>query len=124
MNKQCHGWVISAIRGVLVVVGEHVKQSQGFRAASTRCSNYWIFSLSITALASLPAMGQVIPNRSAPASQQALIFNAPNGVPIVNIQTPSGGGVSRNRYSQFDVRSQGVILNNAQDAMGVAGALK
>ena len=34
MNKQCYGWVVSAVRGALVVVGEHVKRSQGFSGAS------------------------------------------------------------------------------------------
>ena len=35
MNKQCYGWVVSAVRGALVVVGEHVKRSHGFSGASS-----------------------------------------------------------------------------------------
>ncbi|MBY0445287.1 MAG: filamentous hemagglutinin N-terminal domain-containing protein, partial [Burkholderiales bacterium] len=34
------------------------------------------------------------------------------GKPLVNIQTPSAAGVSRNTYTKFDVDAQGVTLNN------------
>lgn len=39
---------------------------------------------------------------------------APNGTPVVNIQTPSAAGVSRDTYSQFDVQCNGAILNNSR----------
>ncbi|MDR1163307.1 MAG: filamentous hemagglutinin N-terminal domain-containing protein, partial [Candidatus Accumulibacter sp.] len=45
-----------------------------------------------------------------------MILQTGNGVPLVNIQTPSAAGVSRNHYSQFDVQQNGVILNNARTA--------
>lgn len=38
---------------------------------------------------------------------------APNGTPMVNINTPSGAGVSHNQYQQFSVDGRGAILNNA-----------
>jgi len=61
------------------------------------------------------AYADIIADHTAPANQQAVILNAPNGVPLVNIQTPSAAGVSRNSYSQFDVNSNGVILNNSRN---------
>ncbi|MFZ7237127.1 hemagglutinin repeat-containing protein, partial [Avibacterium gallinarum] len=55
-------------------------------------------------------------DKSAPATQQAIILKTANGLPQVNIQTPSPAGVSRNTYSQFDVAEKGAVLNNARKA--------
>lgn len=56
----------------------------------------------------------IIADPSAPAGQRSMVINAANGVPLINIQTPSASGVSRNTYSQFDVNSNGAILNNSR----------
>ncbi|STO92934.1 filamentous hemagglutinin outer membrane protein [Haemophilus pittmaniae] len=55
-------------------------------------------------------------DKSAPGNQQPTVLKTANGLPQVNIQTPSAGGVSRNQYTQFDVAEQGAILNNARKA--------
>ncbi|MBK9445201.1 MAG: filamentous hemagglutinin N-terminal domain-containing protein [Betaproteobacteria bacterium] len=60
------------------------------------------------------ASAQVVAYKAAPASQRPTVLSAGNGVPLVNIQTPSAAGVSRNTYEQFDVQTQGVILNNSR----------
>ncbi|MGO1003638.1 hemagglutinin repeat-containing protein [Lysobacter sp. CA196] len=62
----------------------------------------------------LPALAQVVADPNAPGNQRPTVLQAPNGVPLVNIQTPSAAGVSRNTYSQFDVNREGAILNNSR----------
>lgn len=61
----------------------------------------------------IASQAEIIADQAAPGNQQPTILSAPNGVPLVNIRTPSPEGVSHNTYRQFDVQPQGVILNNS-----------
>ncbi|EDV2742330.1 filamentous hemagglutinin N-terminal domain-containing protein [Salmonella enterica subsp. diarizonae] len=66
-------------------------------------------------LASVSAEARSVIHRdtSAPGNQQPNILTTANGLPQIDIQTPGSGGVSVNRYSQFDVDNRGAILNNS-----------
>ncbi|TNW17051.1 hypothetical protein C5H14_12010, partial [Xylella fastidiosa] len=55
------------------------------------------------------ATAQVVADPHAPGQQRPTILTAPNGAPLINIQTPSPAGVSRNTYQQFDITPQGAI---------------
>ena len=130
MNKQCYRIVFNRTRGLPMAVAEHVasdgKAHGTSRAprlprarargviATIRPLRYSM--LLACGLASLSAHAQIVAHPGAARTQQPTVLTAGNGVPIVNIQTPSAAGVSRNSYSQFDVHSQGAILNNARKA--------
>jgi filamentous hemagglutinin len=58
------------------------------------------------------AQAQILADPSAPGGNRPVVLEAGKGVPLVNITTPTAGGVSMNAYRQFDIQNQGAILNN------------
>ena len=141
MNKKHYKVIFSQVLNQLVVVSELAK-SKG-KATSENVESAEIkTTLKATALSTLfgtltpvhfsimLALGVVFvspaalanadmairADKSAPGNQQPTVLQTANGLPQVNIQTPSAGGVSRNQYSQFDVAEKGAVLNNARKA--------
>ena len=135
MNKRHYKVIFSRVLNQLVVVSELAK-SQGKAQSENVSPEQEKTGLFSTALSLNPihfslmlALGFVFlspsvhaedmairADKSAPGNQQPTVLQTGNGLPQVNIQTPSAGGVSRNQYSQFDVAEKGAVLNNARKA--------
>ena len=135
MNKRHYKVIFSRVLNQLVVVSELAK-SQGKAQSENVSPEQEKTGLFSTALSLNPihfslmlALGFIFltpsahaedmairADKSAPGNQQPIVLQTANGLPQVNIQTPSAGGVSRNQYSQFDVAEKGAVLNNARKA--------
>ncbi|MFC2287315.1 MAG: filamentous hemagglutinin N-terminal domain-containing protein, partial [Selenomonas sp.] len=56
---------------------------------------------------------EILPDRNAPIEERPLVTETASGNPLVQITTPTAGGVSVNRYEFFNVPERGAILNNS-----------
>ncbi len=132
MNKHLYRVIFNKARGLLVVVAE-IARAQGKGSGNDNrgkvCqqtqSQPLFFALPMlpiaigVALGSVlltmsPAHAEVIADPSAPKTQQATVLRTGNGLLLVNIQTPSAAGVSRNVYSALNVPREGAVFNNSR----------
>ena len=141
MNKHCYRVIFSKTLQCLVVTSELSKtegassSSKMIKKTTALLGENWISdelhaSLSKVSFTLFALLGFVLipdalandmairADKSAPGNQQPIILQTGSGVPQVNIQTPSAGGVSRNVYSQFDVSEKGAVLNNSRKGTG------
>ena len=122
MNRQCYRLVFNRAKGQLVAASELAaatgkSPSEGDRARRGGRPLPQPAALGLFAallLGSPLSQASIASDPSAPGNQRPTVLETANGVPQVNIQTPSAAGVSRNSYRQFDVSSKGVILNNSR----------
>ena len=128
MNRHCHRIVFNKRRGQLMAVAE-TAQAGGKAAAgenssgSARGSSLFgqcstvaskVAVATWLAVGALPmAWSKIIADPTAPANQRPTVLSDSTGRPLVNIQTPSAAGLSRNTYRQFDVPTSGIVLNNS-----------
>jgi filamentous hemagglutinin len=132
MNKHLHRIIFNATRGMRMVVQETASSAGKATGATAGSGSPGVdnnrrefagldaIALAVLCLVSAPlqlmseAQAQVVADPTAPHHQQPTVLGTANGLPLVNIQTPSAAGVSRNTYSQFDVNRPGVVLNNSR----------
>ena len=132
MNKNCGRTVFNKTRGCLMAVAESAKghgngsstqadpqkprPASQSRAFWTRAINTLALSAMVTqtSLAPLTAYAQIRSDNTAAGSQRPTVLTTSNGLPQVNITTPSAAGVSRNQLSQMDVDSRGAVVNNSR----------
>lgn len=126
MNKKTYRLIYSRLRGMLVAVSETATaegktnlgetQSGGEvppRAVSCFAIRHAAFGSLLLAGAfviSTPlAHAQIVPGGAHAPS----VIQTQSGIPQVNVNRPSGAGVSVNTYGQFDVQKPGIVLNNS-----------
>ena len=132
MNKHLYRIIFNKARGIMMAVAESVAaQGKGDAASSAAgvimplkeqmCLQLKSISFAVKLTVGVMtcslqlAHAQIVADPTAPSKQRPTILETANGLPQVNIQAPSAAGVSRNTYSQFDVQSNGAILNNSRD---------
>ncbi|WHR58516.1 two-partner secretion domain-containing protein [Acinetobacter haemolyticus] len=131
MNKNRYRIIYNKARQMFMAVAENAKsqsKASGQSTNSTTTSSeesfhqLWhvkalVASMSIWMPLSSVYAGMVA-DTGAPAANRPVIGVGQNSqkqnVPVINIQTPNKSGVSHNIYKEFDVPTQGAVLNNSR----------
>ena len=128
MNTRRYRLVYSKLRGMWVAVEETAagtgktnhEEVICVRQRSSGVRRILLSPLRQMAFAALLFMGvmpavvdaQVTADPNA-GMYRPIVIQTANGIQQVNITAPSGAGVSRNTYTQFDVPKAGIVLNNS-----------
>ncbi|QNB16453.1 filamentous hemagglutinin N-terminal domain-containing protein [Paraburkholderia tropica] len=114
MNR-CYRLVYSRSRNMLVAVEETATaagksgETRATRLSGVGRSLRRLLPAALLALAPMLSFAQIV----AGGAHAPSVIQTPNGIEQVNINRPSGAGVSVNTYNRFDVQQRGAILNNS-----------
>ena len=73
----------------------------------------WLTFGVFVASQSMVLAAPIMPDNNAVITERPLVQETANQIPLVNVTAPTNGGVSMNKYDQFNVEKQGAILNNS-----------
>ncbi|QER39658.1 filamentous hemagglutinin N-terminal domain-containing protein [Acinetobacter suaedae] len=131
MNKNRYRIIYNKARQMFMAVAENAKSQTKNSGQSTRTiaettdqafHQLWhvkalVVSMSLWMPLSTVYAGMVA-DPGANAANRPVIGVGQNtqkqNVPVINIQTPNASGVSHNIYKEFDVPTQGAVLNNSR----------
>ncbi|MBC9227817.1 DUF637 domain-containing protein [bacterium SPL81] len=134
MNKNRYRIIYNKARQMFMAVAENAKsqsktsgQSSGSTTVTTRVDDesfhqLWHVKALVACMSLWMPLSSVyagmVADTGAPAANRPVIGVGQNSqkqnVPVINIQTPNKSGVSHNIYKEFDVPTQGAVLNNSR----------
>lgn len=88
------------------------KTNQERRTLGRKILSWLTFGV-VVASQSMVLAAPIMPDNNAAITERPLVQETANHIPLVNITAPTNGGVSMNKYDQFNVEKQGAILNNS-----------
>ena len=88
------------------------KTNQERRTLGRKIMSWLTFGVFV-ASQSMVLAAPIIPDNNAVITERPLVQETANQIPLVNVTAPTNGGVSMNKYDQFNVEKQGAILNNS-----------
>ena len=134
MNKNFYRIIFNKVRGLSVVVSEIVKSHQVVvnnnqrtkmaeknvtRQVQPHTLKSLVFlsyiALGMVSIIDTSYANNIVVDQNANQTQRPTVQGLPNGATQIDIAAPSSNGVSHNKYTQFDVSKNGVILNNSPD---------
>lgn len=88
------------------------KTNQERRTLGRKIMSWLTFGVFV-ASQSIVLAAPIMPDNNAVITERPLVQETANQIPLVNVTAPTNGGVSMNKYDQFNVDKQGAILNNS-----------
>ena len=88
------------------------KTNQERRTLGRKVMSWLTFGVFV-ASQSMVLAAPITPDNNAVVTERPLVQETANRIPLVNVTAPTNGGVSMNKYDQFNVEKQGAILNNS-----------
>lgn len=106
-----HVW--SAARGAYVIAAENAR-GRGKSGGAVKAIAPALAIVAGLALSAPSAAQQIkTPTSVVPSGGKTNAYVAPNGVPVVNIDTANAAGISHNQFSSYNVEANGLVLNNS-----------